>query len=209
VIVGDAAGLVDVPSLKGIHYAMMSGILAARTIFAALKAEDTSAGGLRSYDEAVRASLIGRDLRRSRNIRLGFKSGFWLGGIKAALMTLTGGAFPGGKITVESDAAEPRQVIASPHLPEEEGLTISKLDGVFKSGNNTRDDMPSHLIVKEDIPPDVARFYEHMCPAAVYEVQDGKLAVNPSNCVDCKTTDILGPRWMTREGGSGTKYQRM
>ncbi len=208
-LVGDAAGFVDVPSLKGIHYAMMSGILAARTIFEALKTKDTSDQGLRSYDESVRASFIGRDLHRTRNIRLGFKSGFWLGGIKAALMTLTGGAFPGGKISVEADAAELRQIAPSPEFTPEKGVTVSKLDGVFNSGNNTRDDMPSHLAVGENIPPDVAKFYEHMCPAAVYEVQDGQLAVNPSNCVDCKTTDILGPRWSPREGGAGTKYKRM
>ena len=208
-LAGDAAGLVDVPSLKGIHYAMMSGILAARAIFEALKTKDTSDQGLRSYDESVRASFIGRDLYRTRNIRLGFKSGFWLGGIKAALMTLTGGIFPGGKISVEVDAAEPRQLTPSPEFSPEKGVTFSKLDGVFNSGNNTRDDMPSHLAVGKDIPPDVAKFYEHMCPAAVYELQDGQLVVNPSNCVDCKTTDILGPRWSPREGGAGTKYKRM
>ena len=124
-------------------------------------------------------------------------------------MTLTGGVFPGGKIAVEEDAAETRQVTPSPEFSPEKGVTCSKLDGVFASGNNTRDDMPSHLAAVENIPPEVAKFYEHMCPAAVYEVQDGKLMINPSNCVDCKTTDILGPRWTPREGGAGTKYKRM
>ena len=89
-------------------------------------------------------------------------------------------------------------------------MTVNKVDAVFNSGNNTRDDMPSHIIAAEDVPPEVAKFYEHMCPAAVYEVQeDGKLLINYSNCVDCKTTDILGPRWMPREGGAGTRYKRM
>jgi len=209
-IVGDAAGFVDVPSLKGIHYAMMSGILAARTIFQALKADDTSSQGLKRYDDLVKGSFIGNDLHRTRNMRLAFKSGFVLGGIKAGLMSLTGGAFPGGKIDVESDAAEPRKVTPSPDFSPEKGLTINKVDAVFNSGNNTRDDMPSHLIVAADVPPEVANFYEHMCPAAVYEAQeDGKLLVNFSNCIDCKTTDILGPRWTPREGGAGTKYKRM
>ena len=206
---GDAAGFVDVPSLKGIHYAMMSGILAARTIFEAFAANDTSQAGLAGYDKAIRQSFINRDLYRTRNMRLAFKSGFYSGGIKAGLMTLTGGAFPGGKIEVEEDAAEMRQIVAAAGPKADGKLTFTKLDGVFRSGNNTRDDMPSHLRVGPTVPQEVAEFYQHMCPAAVYESQDGKLAVNPSNCVDCKTTDVLGPRWNPREGGAGTKYNRM
>ena len=69
--------------------------------------------------------------------------------------------------------------------------------------------MPSHLTVTKDVPADVARFYADMCPAAVYERQGDELVVNFSNCVDCKTTDVLGPRWRPREGGAGTKYKRM
>jgi electron-transferring-flavoprotein dehydrogenase len=208
-LTGDAAGFVDVPSLKGIHYAMMSGILAARAIFEALKADDTSSQGLKGYDELVKGSFIREDLYRTRNMRLGFKSGFFFGGVRAALMTLTGGTFPGGRIDVESDAAEPRYFTPSTEFAPEKGYTFNKADAVFNSGNNTRGDMPSHLIVADEVPPEVATFYEHMCPAAVYEVQDAKLIVNHSNCVDCKTTDILGPRWTPREGGSGTKYERM
>jgi electron-transferring-flavoprotein dehydrogenase len=209
-LVGDAAGFVDVPSLKGIHYAIMSGILAARAIFQALKADDTSSQSLKKYDELVEGSFIRKDLYRTRNMRLAFKSGFVIGGMKAGLMSVTGGAFPGGKIAVEPDAAEPRDIAPSPEFAPEKGYTVNKVDAVFNSGNNTRDDMPSHLIVADDVPPDVAKFYEHMCPAAVYEVQeDGKLLVNFSNCIDCKTTDILGPRWTPREGGAGTKYKRM
>ena len=208
-IAGDAAGFVDVPSLKGIHYAMMSGIYAARAIFQALKDDDTSSITLKRYDDLIGSSTIRSDLYRTRNMRPAFKSGFLAGGIKAALMSVTGGAFPGGKIDVESDAAEPREVVPSQDFTAEKGITIDKLDGVFASGNNTRDDMPSHLIVADDVPIEVAKFYEHMCPAAVYEVQNGKLVVNFSNCVDCKTTDILGPRWTPREGSAGTKYKRM
>ncbi len=208
-IVGDAAGFVDVPSLKGIHYSMMSGIFAARAIFRALKADDTSSQALKKYDDLVGSSIIRSDLYRTRNMRPAFKSGFLAGGVKAALMTVTGGAFPGGRIAVESDADEPRDVVPGEEFTPEKGVTINKLDAVFNSGNNTRDDMPSHLIAADDVPTEVAQFYEHMCPAAVYEVQDGKLVVNFSNCVDCKTTDILGPRWTPREGGAGTKYKRM
>ncbi|MGH9336140.1 MAG: NAD(P)/FAD-dependent oxidoreductase, partial [Vicinamibacteria bacterium] len=99
-MVGDAAGFVDVPSLKGIHYAMKSGMLAARSIYQALRKGDTSAAGLASYDEAIRGSFIQKDLHRTRNMRLAFKSGFYLGGIKAALMTLTGGALFGSRIPI-------------------------------------------------------------------------------------------------------------
>lgn len=208
-MVGDTVGLVDVPSLKGIHYAMKSGMLAARTIYEALKRGDTSASALSAYDTALHDSYIRSDMYKTRNMRLGFKSGFYAGGFKAGLMTLTGGAAFGGKIDVEEDAAEPKTVTAASELKPDGKLTFSKLDGVFRSGNNTRDDMPSHLDVAKDVPPEVAQFYEDMCPAAVYERQGDELVVNFSNCVDCKTTDILGPRWRPREGGAGTKYKRM
>jgi ferredoxin-like protein FixX len=63
--------------------------------------------------------------------------------------------------------------------------------------------------VGDDVPGEVAELYEHMCPAAVYERRGDRLGVNPPNCVDCKATDVLGPRWMPREGGSGPRYRRM
>jgi len=208
-IVGDAAGFVDVASLKGIHYAVQSGILAARAIFKALQDDDTSAERLRAYDESVHASFISDDLYRTRNMRLAFKSGFYRGGFKAMLMQLTGGAFPGRRIQVDSDAAEPRVDEPTASSSPDGGRTLSKLDAVFASGNATRDDIPSHLIVGEDVPEDLARFYDHMCPAGVYEVGEAGLVVNAPNCVDCKATDVLGPRWTPREGGSGPAYKRM
>jgi electron-transferring-flavoprotein dehydrogenase len=209
IVVGDAAGYVDVPSLKGIHYAIQSGIFAGRTAFAALKQNDTSAGVLAGCDRLVADSYITDDLRRTRNMRLAFKSGFVMGGVKAGLMTLTGGRFPGGKVSVEEDAAEPRhQGPAEPFVPDNT-LTFSKVDAVFKSGNATRDTIPVHLLAGTDIPPEVAEFYSHVCPAGVYERDGDKLAVNAPNCVDCKATDVLGPRWLPREGGSGPKYRTM
>ena len=209
VVLGDSAGLVDVPSLKGIHYAIQSGIFAARAIFAALKAGDHSAAKLAAYDEMLAGSYVTEDLRRTRNIRLAFKSGFYMGGIKAGLMTVTKGRFPGSMISVEEDAAEAK-VTAAPEIFAPDGkLTFSKVDSVFKSGNTTRDTIPQHLIVGEDVPEDVAKMYAHMCPAEVYDHQDGKLVVNAPNCIDCKATDVLGPRWTPREGGSGPRYRRM
>ena len=94
-ITGDAAGLVNVPALKGIHYAVLSGMLAARAAFRALESQDTSAEALSVYNRRVRDSFIVRDLHRTRNMRLAFKKGLHVGGIEAAMMTLTRGAFPG------------------------------------------------------------------------------------------------------------------
>jgi electron-transferring-flavoprotein dehydrogenase len=208
-MVGDTVGFVDVPSLKGIHYAMHSGILAARAAFDAFKRDDLTRTGLASYDAAVNRSYIMDDLRRTRNMRLAFKDGLYIGGIKAGLMTLTAGAFPGGRIAMPQDAEASREVEpATPFVPDNT-LTVSKVDAVFKSGNATRDTVPSHLIVGKDIPGDVADFYSHLCPAGVYERVGDVLQVNAPNCVDCKATDVLGPRWTPREGGSGPKYRLM
>ena len=211
-MLGDSAGLVDVPSLKGIHYAMQSGMFAARAIFAGLKSGDTSATRLAEYDRLVNASFIMKDLYRTRNMRLAFKDGFYLGGLKAAVMSATRGRVPGRRIVMESDAETPRRVTAGLHpgsVTPDGRLTFSKVDGVFKSGNATRDTVPVHLVVGKDVPAAVAEFYARMCPAGVYEVAQGTLRVNAPNCVDCKATDVLGPRWTPREGGSGPKYKRM
>jgi electron-transferring-flavoprotein dehydrogenase len=208
-LVGDAAGFVDVPSLKGIHYAMQSGIYAGRAAFAARRTGSASAGALSAYDRMVDASYIAADLHRTRNMRLAFKHGFYVGGAKAGLMTLTGGRFPGRKIDMESDASAPRSLEAADPFVPDNVLTFGKLDAVFKSGNATRDTIPSHLLIGPDITPEVAEFYAHVCPAGVYERVGNELRVNAPNCVDCKATDVLGPRWTPREGGSGPKYRLM
>jgi electron-transferring-flavoprotein dehydrogenase len=231
VILGDAAGFVDVPSLKGIHYAMQSGIFAARAIFPAVKAADTAGRRLAEYDRLVSHSFIGHDLYRTRNMRLAFKHGFWLGGFQAALMTLTRGLFPGWRYTIRADAGKIRRTSQTPAgdpgspgrrpgsvVTPDGKLTFSKVDAVFKSGNATRDTIPTHLLVGKGVTEDVARFYAHVCPAGVYEVVDPPvgaqhaaplLRINAPNCVDCKATDVVGPRWTPREGGSGPKYKRM
>jgi len=208
-ILGDAAGFVDVASLKGIHYAMLSGIFAARTIFSALKKGEPSAEALQGYDRAVDESIIRRDLYRRRNMRLAFRDGFYVGGAKSVLMTLTRGEFPGGRIDVDRDAEVGRRVTKPEKFTPDGKLTFGKVDAVFRSGNKTRDDIPSHLIAGDDIPPEVADLYVHLCPAGVYERDGRNLVVNAPNCIDCKATDILGPRWAPREGGSGPQYRRM
>jgi electron-transferring-flavoprotein dehydrogenase len=209
-IVGDSAGYVEVASLKGIHYAMQSGMFAARAAFDALKRKDTTAASLKEYDAMVDGSFIAKDLYRRRNMRLAFQeSNFYMAGLKASLMTVTGGALPGGRIPSHADADVPRAVAEPERLVPDGKLTFSKLDAVFKSGNATRDDIPSHLIVGPDITPDVAELYTHMCPAGVYERDGDRLVVSPANCIDCKATDVLGPRWTPREGASGPKYRLM
>src|SRR5881296_3623872 len=110
VLLGDPAGFVDVPSLKGIHYAMQSGMYAGRAIFAALEAREPAAARLTAYDRMVDDSFIMRDLHRTRNMRLAFQDGFYVGGFKAALMTLTGGRFPGWRISMERDAEVARRI---------------------------------------------------------------------------------------------------
>jgi electron-transferring-flavoprotein dehydrogenase len=208
-LAGDAVGFVDVPSLKGIHYAMQSGIFAARAAFAALKSGDTSAASLSSYDRMVDESYIVADMYRTRNMRLAFKDGFWAGGAKAGLMTVTGGRFPGARIRMPADAETPRRVEPAAPFTPDGVLTFSKLDANYKSGNSTRDTIPSHLIVGRDVSGDVADFYSHVCPAGVYERVGDQLRVNAPNCIDCKATDVLGPRWTPRESGSGPRYRLM
>jgi electron-transferring-flavoprotein dehydrogenase len=206
---GDTVGFVDVPSLKGIHYAMQSGMYAARAAFAALKRGDVSAAALAPYDRTIDESYIVADMRRTRNMRLAFKDGLYIGGVKAGLMTVTGGRFPGGRITMPEDARTPRTTSEPPPFTPDGTLTFSKLDAVFKSGNATRDTIPSHLLVGRDVTAEVADFYSHVCPAGVYERAGDQLRVNAPNCIDCKATDVLGPRWTPREGGSGPKYRNM
>jgi electron-transferring-flavoprotein dehydrogenase len=208
-LVGDAVGFVDVPSLKGIHYAMQSGIYAARAAFAALKAGEPSAARLSAYDRMVDESYIVADMYRTRNMRLAFKDGLYVGGFKAGLMTISGGRLFGGRMEMPEDAATPRRVADAESFTPDGKLTFGKLEAVFKSGNATRDTIPSHLLVGPDVSAEVAEFYSHVCPAGVYERVGDELRVNAPNCIDCKATDVLGPRWTPREGGSGPKYRAM
>jgi electron-transferring-flavoprotein dehydrogenase len=188
---------------------MQSGIYAARAIFAALKKGDVSTAALAESDRMVDSSYVRDDLYRTRNMRLAFKDGFVMGAAKAGLMTITGGRFPGGRIAMHADADAPRTSGDETAIVPDGVLTFGKLDAVFKSGNATRDTIPSHLVVGRDVSAEVADFYAHLCPAGVYERVGSELRVNPPNCVDCKATDVLGPRWTPREGGSGPRYRAM
>lgn len=208
-LAGEAAGFLEVSSLKGVHYALKSGLEAGRALAGALARGDTSRASLAAYDRAIRGSYVHDDLWRARNVRLGFKDGWWKGAATAGLSTLTKGRLPAGTLSVESDAEVARAVLPAEPFTPDATLTFSKVDGVARSGNATRDDIPSHLVVGQDVPPAVAQMLVSLCPAGVYEQDGDRLRVNAPNCVDCKATDVLGPRWTPREGGSGPAYKRM
>ena len=209
VVIGDGAGFVNVPTLKGVHYAMHSGILAARAIASALKVQDFSSSALSEYDHLVRESFITRDLHLTRNMRQAFQNGLYRGMLKFGLMYLMRGWWP-GRLAPLDDSHLGRFADEKSYPKPDGKLTFSKADSVGQSGNVTRDDVPLHLTLADNVPVEVARFYASLCPAEVYEVTDeGKLRINPSNCIDCMTTDILAGRWAPREGGSGARYRRL
>jgi electron-transferring-flavoprotein dehydrogenase len=213
VICGDAAGMVNVPRLKGIHYAIRSGMLAAETLYRQLKAGSTD---FSAYEEAVFASSIGRDLWEARNMKQPFSRGFLVGGAIANAMTLTRGRFPGGHWPTHRDADQPL-LVTDRHrrYPRPDGsYTFDKLSGVFLTGNATRDDAPNHIRIQRRVPRELAEAWQWMCPAGVYEVpedapQEGfvDLVVNPSNCIQCGAITAKGGRLTPPEGGDGPVYQ--
>jgi electron-transferring-flavoprotein dehydrogenase len=209
-ICGDGAGLVNVPALKGIHYAIESGSLAAEAAFAALQRGQTpwTPGALSVYDEALRQSFLWKDLREVRNMRQAFGRGFWLGGALAGMMTATKGRFPPGDARTERDAEQEliRTDRANSYPVPDGKLTFDKLSSVFASGNKTRDDQPNHIVLRRDVPAEVAQMWERMCPAQVYEATDGGVEVTPSNCVQCGAITAKGGRLTPPEGGSGPEY---
>ncbi len=209
-ICGDGAGMVNVPALKGIHYAIESGSLAAEAALAALQRGQTpwTPGALAAYDDAVRQSFIWSDLEEVRNMRQAFGRGFWLGGAMAGAMTATKGHFPHGTKATERDAEQELfRAGASKAYPEPDGqLTFDKLSSVFASGNKTRDDQPSHIVLRADVPAELAELWERMCPAQVYEATGGGVTVTPSNCVQCGAITAKGGRLTPPEGGSGPEY---
>jgi electron-transferring-flavoprotein dehydrogenase len=211
-LTGDGAGFVNVPALKGIHYAIESGRLAAETAFAALQRGTTpwTPGALASYDQSIRDTFIWDDLKRVRNMRQAFGKGFWLGGAMAGAMTASFGKFPPGDKKTERDAEQEliRAGRASAYPAADGKLTFDKLSSVFLSGNKTRDDAPNHIRVDPDVPEEVARMWEHMCPAQVYEARDGGgVEVTPSNCVQCGAITAKGGRLTPPEGGAGPEYR--
>jgi len=215
-IAGDAAGFVNVPALKGIHYAMRTGMLAAETAVEAVGPGRTAwaPGALAGYDEAIRTDYVWRDLKRVRNVRAGFKYGFWRGAALAAISITSLGTFPRRDFKIEPDAELPVGIPKTPRrYPAPDGsLTFDKLSSVYLSGNKTRDDAPNHLRVRQTVAPEVADAWVHMCPAQVYELAAGaadglaRVEVTASNCVQCGAITAKGGRLTPAEGGSGPEY---
>ena len=209
-LAGDGPGFVNVPALKGIHYAVESGKLAAEAAFATLQRGETPwrRGALARYDQSLRESFVWEDLRRVRNMRQAFGRGFWLGGALVGAMTASRGAFPPGDARTEPDGdQELLRTDRAAKYPAPDGkLTFDKLSSVFLSGNKTRDDAPNHIRVRTDVPPELARLWENMCPAQVYEAREGGVEVTASNCVQCGAITAKGGRLTPPEGGSGPEY---
>jgi electron-transferring-flavoprotein dehydrogenase len=208
---GDGVGLVNVPALKGIHYAIESGRLAAEAAFASLQKGRTpwTPGALASYDESLRRTYVWNDLERVRNMRPAFGSGFVLGGAIAGAATASFGKLPPRDLHTEHDAAHDLiQTDRSKRYPAPDGkLTFDKLSSVYLSGNKTRDDAPNHIRLQTEVPEEVALMWERMCPAQVYEAKDGGVEVTASNCVQCGAITAKGGRLTPPEGGSGPEYK--
>jgi electron-transferring-flavoprotein dehydrogenase len=226
-LVGDGVGMVNVPTLKGVHYAMHAGMFAAEAIYERLKNGSDEVGDLSNYQDKVEASEIQKDTYRSRNMRQPFGRGFFVGGAIASMMEITGGRIPGGRWATHDDATMPVFIGPERDYPKPDGkTTFDKLSSVFATGNATRDDAPNHIRIQDKVPLEVALMWQNMCPAQVYEVPDEeleaaradgnakldgkrevKLQITPSNCVQCGAITAKGGRLTPPEGGDGPNYQ--
>ena len=237
-LVGDCAGFLNSQRLKGIHSAIKSGMLAAEAIFEALLVGDFSAKQLQRYEHLVNESWIVTELRKVRNFHAGFKHGRWLGLVNTGLQFVTGGrawglfdrtkAEPGHEVMrklsaygYQGDAIEQRYN----GLRFDGKITFNKLTDVYHAAVGHDEDQPAHLHVLDTnicstrCAEEYGNPCQRFCPAAVYEmVDDGgtgrkKLQINFSNCVHCKTCDIMDPyqiiNWVTPEGGGGPDYKGM
>jgi electron-transferring-flavoprotein dehydrogenase len=216
-VAGDAAGMVNIAELAGVHYAMHAGMYAAESIVESLKA-DADSVNFESYDEKIRGSVIEKDLYRSRNMKQPLTRGLIFGGMMGSAMVATKGAFPGGHWKVEDNAEVPVELgkAADKYEQPDNELTFSKLDSVFLSGNATRDDAPNHVRIQTKVPREIAQTWVSMCPAQVYEIPDEQLEngaaevdvhVTASNCVQCGAITAKGGRLTLPEGGDGPLYQ--
>jgi electron-transferring-flavoprotein dehydrogenase len=215
-LVGDAAGMVDTAALKGIHHCIRSGMLAAESIYAALRNGSTD---LSSYEQAIEDSSIGKELWQVRNTRQGFQKGFIRGSLLAGPSIMSKGKIPPGRETWHRDDAESVFVGDTKDVyPKPDGkYTFDKLSSVFITGNATRDDAPNHIRVQKHVPRELAETWRWMCPAGVYEIpEDGEggdesgpvdVIVNYTNCVQCGAITAKGGRLTTPEGGDGPLYQ--
>ena len=213
-LAGDGVGLVNVPALKGIHYAVESGRLAAEAAWRTLERGVSARDALATYDASLRESFIWSDLQEVRNMRQAFGKGFYVGGALASMSTATKGKFPPGDAATERDADhELIRTDRARRYPAPDGkLTFDKLSSVFASGNRTRDDQPNHIRIQTRVPRELAEMWARLCPAQVYEVGDAdgsglvEVKLAPSNCVQCGAISAKGGRLTPPEGGSGPEY---
>lgn len=223
-LIGDCAGFLNVPKIKGIHTAMKSGMIAAETIF---NHPDELKDELIGYNTAIKNSWITQELYLARNIRPAMNWGLLPGLCYAAIDTyiFRGKApwtlkYPQPDYMTLKKAQDCQKII----YPKHDGkLTFDKLDSVYLSNTHHRENQPCHLQLKdEQIAIDVnLKLYDspetRYCPANVYEViykdNQPKLQINAANCVHCKTCDIKDPKqninWTTPEGGDGPNYVNM
>ncbi len=223
-LIGDSAGFLNVPKIKGTHTAMKSGMLAAESLINTLGEEPVQE--LFSYRESIEKSWLWKELKSVRNIRPSFKLGLWGGLAYSAIDSYIFRGKAPWTFHHEYDHNQLKFAAKAQKIdyPKPDGvITFDKLSSVFLSNTNHQEGQPIHLVIKdEDIPLKVnfekydgpeARF----CPAAVYEyVKEGgttRLQINASNCVHCKTCDIKDPSqnitWTSPQGGDGPNYPNM
>jgi electron-transferring-flavoprotein dehydrogenase len=226
-IAGDAGGFVNSLRLKGIHLAMRTGMLAADAAFDAVRAGDASAARLASYQAAIDSGVVKRELYPVRNVHQAFAHGLAAGAGYAGLALLTRGWWFRDPMPAVAGHERMRPLAeAEAHpapalVPPDRQRTFDRATSVHYAGTRHREDEPSHLLVRDlDICRTVCRETygnpcTRFCPAAVYEmVDDGaggkRLQVHASNCVHCKTCDIMDPYqiidWVPPEGGEGPQY---
>ena len=235
-LLGDSASFLNSQRLKGIHLAIKSGMLAAETAFEAMLSGDNSADTLSAYKAAVDASWIREELWPVRNFHQGFEHGLLEGMVKAGIQQLTRGGNLGpdaknraGYTRMErEDAIGPADAGRTQMVGNAKGdgkLTFDRLTDLYHSGTRHEEDQPVHLMVADlNICSDrCAREYgnpcQYFCPAAVYEMVESEgspgreLRINFTNCVHCKTCDIMDPyqiiTWVPPEGGGGPNNDGM
>ncbi|MDQ3013256.1 MAG: electron transfer flavoprotein-ubiquinone oxidoreductase [Acidobacteriota bacterium] len=232
-IIGDAASFLNSQRLKGIHMAMKTGMLAAETIFDALVAGKFDEAQLKTFKTKVDASYVQKELHEVRNFHQAFRHGRLWGLIESGFQVPTKGFGLFGDLHVEAGHEHLKKLHYFNRLPKHGGdfiqaepakydnkLTFEKVADVFRSGTEHDEDQPSHLkvldfnICVDRCTVEFGNPCQYFCPAAVYEVEevDGgrKPKINFSNCVHCKTCDIMDPYqiidWVTPEGGGGPNY---
>jgi electron-transferring-flavoprotein dehydrogenase len=210
-LVGDAGGMVDTVSLKGVHHCIRSGMLAAEAIYRSL----TGGEALSSYEDAVERSAIGQELYQVRNTRQPFSKGFVKGAPLVNLAIATKGKLPPGRLEWHRNDEQPMFIgKTAGSYPKPDGKYIfDKLSSVYISGNATRDDAPNHIRVRKNVPREIAESWQWMCPAGVYEIPDDAppsgpvdVVVNYTNCVQCGAITAKGGRLTPPEGGDGPLY---